>query len=352
MEPLNIRIAKAINKDDLKGYSPGLFHGYTGIAVFYYHIAKLTGNSGYQKIADDLVDRVFSDLNLMAPPDFEKGLAGIGWGIEYLVQNNFAEGDTDEILEEVDNKVFKLLNEETLNTFELTNGLTGYLFYLISRLKNKTPDNSLAKQINRELLILVINKLYELVTPQFPFIVKDFFFDLFWRFPVVLFALVEAYKLNIYNQKIICMIKQWVPNFEAYIPALQINRIYMATVLKQIHAQIPEQRLEKQIKLLLFSTDFKAIKNEIDPDLNSVRYGLPGFMIVFDQAVRSFPPDFPYYSDLLETYKVLKKELTNLFETFRVEDFKSKQTMYGLSEGIAGLGLINILMPELTEDNN
>ena len=75
-------------------------------------------------------------------------------------------------------------------------------------------------------------------------------------------------------------------------------------------------------------------------------------MFVFDQAVRSFPPDFPYYSDLLETYKTLKTELANLFESFRTEDFKSKQTMYGLSEGISGLGLLNILLPELPEDDN
>ena len=352
MEPLNIRIATAINRDDLKEYCPGLFHGYTGISVFFYHLAKVTGNSGYQKIADDLVDGIFSDLNLMAPLDFEKGLAGIGWGIEYLVQNHFAEGNTDEILEEVDNKIFKLLNEETFTSFELTNGLSGYLFYLINRLKNKEPYDSMAKQINRELFILAVNKLYDLVTPQFPVIVKDFYFDLFWRFPVMLFALIEAYNLNIYNQKIICMIKQWLPNFEAYIPSLQINRLYMATVLKHIHSQIPEHRLEKQIKLLLFSTDFKALKSEIDPDLKSVRFGLPGFMIILDQAAKSFSADFPYYSDLLETRNVLKKELSSLFGSFSTIDFKSKQTMYGLSEGIAGLGLINILIPELTADDN
>ena len=352
MDPLNVRIARTINPDELKESNPGLFHGFIGISGFYYRLARLTGDSVYLKIADDLIDRVFSDLNMLAPPDFEKGLAGIGWGIEYLVQNNFAEGNTDEILKEVDNKIFKLLNEETINSFELTNGLTGYLFFLINRLKNKTPYDSLAKQINRELLILVVNKLYDLVTPQFPLIVKDFYFDLFWRFPVMLFALVEAYKLNIYNQKIICMIKQWLPNFEAYIPSLQINRLYLATILKQIHSQIPEQRLEKQINLLLFSTDFKALINEIDPELKSVRFGLPGFMIVLNQAVKSFPPDFPNYFDLFNTYKGLKKELANLLESFRVEDFKSKQTMYGLSEGIAGLGLLNILLPELTEDHN
>ena len=350
MDPLR-KIAKSINPKELKEYNPGLFNGCTGIFIFYYHLSKLSGNSGYQKIADTLIGRIFSDLNLMTPPDFENGLAGIGWGIEYLVQNNFAVGNTDEILEDVDNKIFKLLNEETINSFELTNGLTGYIFFLISRLKNKAPYDSLTKQINRELLIHIINKLYDLVTPQFPVIVKDFYFDLFWRFPVMLFALEEAYKLNIYNQKIICMIKQWLPNFEAYIPSLNINRLYLATVLMKIYTQIPEPRIEKQAKLLLFSTNFKALINEIDPELKSVRHGLPGFMIVFNQAIKSFPADFQYYSELIKTYNVLREELASLFKSFSVYDFKSKQTKYGLSEGIAGLGLLTILLPELTTDD-
>ena len=351
MDPIYIKIADAINQDDLKEDNPGLFHGCTGIAIFYYHLARLTGNYGYEKIADNLVDKAFRNLNSLAPVDFEKGLTGIGWGMEYLVQNGFAEGNTDDILEEVDNKVFKLLNEETINSFELTNGLSGYLLYLISRLKNRTSPDSMPQQINRELFIMAINKLYELVTPQFQFIVRDFFFDLFWRFPVMLFALSEAFNLNIYNQKIICMIRQWLPNFEAYIPSLHINRLYLATVLRRIHIQIPESRLERQIRLLLYSTEFKALLSEIDIELKSVRYGLPGFMIVLDQAARLIPAGYPNYNELIESLKVLRNDFVKSINSFNPEDFKPKQVMYGLSEGITGLALMAILLSELTHED-
>jgi len=347
MDPLIIRIANIIDPVRLNNPDSGLFNGSMGLSLFYYHLSRFTGNSNYEKAAEELTDMVFSNLNILTPVDFEKGLAGIGWAIEYLVQNKFADGDTDEILDEADNKIFRLLNEETINSFELTNGLTGYLVYLLFRIQNPAQDNSVAKQFNRELLILCINRLYEIVTPHFPLLVKDFIFDLFWSFPLMLYALTRVFQFDIYNHKIICMIRQWIPNFEAYIPSMNVNRIYFATILKRINELIPDRRLGKQIKLLLFCTDFKELINEIDTDVKSVRFGLPGLMIILDKAVRSFNTDFPNYSELSNTHKFLKNELGKLFGSVNMEDFKSEQTKYGLSEGIAGLGLVSILIPQL-----
>jgi hypothetical protein len=201
------------------------------------------------------------------------------------------------------------------------------------------------KQFNRELLILCINRLYEIVAPHFPLLVKDFVFDLFWRFPVMLWALTEAFRLNVYNQKIICMIRQWIPGFEAYIPSMNINRLYLATILNRVNLLIPDRRLEKQIKLLLFSTGFKELINEVDPEIKSVRFGLPGIMIILAQAKKSFNKEIPEYSGLTATYKFLRKELCKLLDSFNVEDLKSKQPDYGLSEGIPGLILAGILFP-------
>jgi lantibiotic modifying enzyme len=150
MDPLYIRLVRELDNNGLKDCNHGLLHGLTGITIFYYHLAKVTGIPDYEERADDLIGKVFSDLSLSVPADFENGLAGIGWGIEYLVRKGFAEGNTDEILEEADNKIFRILNEETLNSFDLTNGLTGYLIYLIYRLKNNKDLNSDAFKINCE----------------------------------------------------------------------------------------------------------------------------------------------------------------------------------------------------------
>jgi hypothetical protein len=347
MNLVPVKVARLIQQNGLKGNNQSLMHGNTGICIFFNHLAQKTGNPEYQKTADDLISEVFTNLTSLSPPDFENGLAGIGWGIEYLVQNNFAEGDTDEILGEIDNNIFRILNEESITSFEMTNGLTGYLFYLISRLKNKTLPFSTPQQINRDLLILTINRIYELATAQFPHIVKEINFDLLWRFPVMLLGLSEAFRLSIYNEKINCIIKQWIPNLEAYIPSMHINRLYLAVALMQIYSQIPYPRLEKQIRILLFGTDFNKLKTEINPDQLNIRFGWPGFIILLHQALKLIPPDYPNYSELKSTFKFILKKYKNTLKTTQQSDIVSKSKQLGICEGITGIGLFSLFMTDL-----
>lgn len=163
----------------------------------------------------------------------------------------------------------------------------------------------------------------------------------------MLYAIAEAFKLNIYNRKIISMIMQWIPNFEAYLPSMNINRVCLATILNKINEVIPDQRIEKQIRLLLYCTDFKALINEFDPEIKSVRFGLPGMMIILDQALKSFDSSYPGHSALTDSFEILRKELRGLYDSLKMDDFKSKQTKHGLSDGIAGLGLLRILFPQI-----
>lgn len=335
--PLTIQVAQHIKQNGLTGTSHGLMHGNTGLCILFYQLARNANNPEFEQLADDLLDKVFANLSTLSSSDFENGLAGIGWGIEYLVQNGFAEGDTDDILEEVDNKVFKSLNEESLNSFELGNGLTGYLYYLVIRLKKPTNPNSMAQRINRELLILTINKLDEVVTNQFASITKEMCFDLFWRFPVMLYGLVQAFELNIYSEKIRCMINQWMMNLETYLPSMHINRLYMATVLMEVNKRIPNKRLEKQIQILLFATDFDVLETEVDPGAFNIRYGWPGVVWLLQQASEIIPVIYPNHKKIeFSRLEIITKYKPGL-ENFQINTSTPKQ--FGLSEGLAGIVL-------------
>ena len=339
------QIVQLLQQNGLTGTNYGLMYGNAGLCLYFYHLAWNTNSPEYERLADDLLDKVFANLSTSSLADFENGLAGIGWGVEYLVQNGFAEGNTDEILEEVDNKVFKTLNEESITSFELGKGLIGYLFYLISRLKKPTNPNSMAQRINRELLILTINKLDEVVTNQFASITKEMVFDLFWRFPVLLYGLVQVFELNIYSEKIRCMVTQWMMNLEAYLPSMHINRLYMATVLMEVNKRIPNKRLEKQIQILLFSTDFEIIKTEVDPDAVNIRLGWPGMVWLLQQASEIIPSTYPNYKEIESCrLEIITKHKPGL-ENIQVNSSNPKQL--GLSEGIAGIGLMELLWPEI-----
>lgn len=85
----------------------GLFNGKTGIAIYFFHLARSTNNKLYEKYAEELIDEIYDEISLSTPLDFENGLAGIGWGIEYLAENGFIDADTNEVLEEFDDVLIK-----------------------------------------------------------------------------------------------------------------------------------------------------------------------------------------------------------------------------------------------------
>jgi hypothetical protein len=352
MENLPVQIAEIIKQNGLTGINHGLMNGNTGISILFYNLARNTNNPEYERVADNLLEKVFASLSTSVPVDFGNGLAGIGWGIEYLVQNNFAEGNTDEILEEVDNKVFRFLNEETHQSIELDNGLAGIFCYLINRLKNKIAPPSMAQRINRELLFLTINKIDELVTAQFTAIVKEMHFDLLWRFPVILFGLTEAYRLNIYNDKIKSMVRQWLPYFEAYIPSLHINRLFLAVLLLQINKLIPDKRLEKQARILLFATDFEVLETEVDHNMNNIRFGWPGFAWLLSIAMKVLPADWPSHPLIGQTYQSIIKRDKCSVENILPRNPDGSAMQIGLTTGLAGIGLMELLWPGILSSNS
>lgn len=116
----------------------GLFHGRMGIILFFAHYARATQSKHYEDFAGYLLDELYEEIHEDLPVNLENGLCGIGWGIEYLVQQGFMEGDTDEILADIDRKVMEL-DPARMTKLDFRRGLAGIAFYVIARLNaNRT----------------------------------------------------------------------------------------------------------------------------------------------------------------------------------------------------------------------
>ena len=209
----------------------------------------------------------------------------------------------------------------------------------------------MASRINRELLILTINKLDEIVSSQFPSIVKEMNFDLFWRFPVLFYGLLEAFRLDVYNVKIVNMVKQWLPFVEGYIPSMNINRVYMSLVLNQIAVLIPEKRLLKQVQLLMYATDFEKVKTEVDFNEFTLRIGWPGVLLLLKIAMNELPAEYPNHRLIGQTYLEISGS-----QKFKVEKSilglpMDGTAQLGISNGITGIGLAGILWPKFLGEN-
>lgn len=164
------------------------------------------------------------------------------------------------------------------------------------------------------------------------------------------YSLVEAFDLNIYNEKIRCMVNQWIMYLEAYLPSLHINRLYMATVLTLINSCLPNKRIEKQIQILLFATDFDVLKTEFDPQVLNIRFGWPGIVWLLYKASRIIPASYPNHRLINVTRKEITKKYKGTLErAFTTSEANPKQ--FGISEGLVGIGLMDLLWPEILGEN-
>jgi len=110
----------------------GLFYGKMGIALFFYHYSKCIDNVVYSDYAGDLLDDILENLHNRLPDTFESGLTGIAWGIEYLIQNNFVSGNSNEICEEIDARIMQL-DPRRMSPKFIEKELEGFLHYILIR---------------------------------------------------------------------------------------------------------------------------------------------------------------------------------------------------------------------------
>lgn len=102
--------------------------------------AKRTGNEIYSDVADSLLDEIFEGISKDETIDFADGLTGIAWGIEYLIQNNLVDGDSNEVCSEIDRAIaYKFLEDDDDST--IING-EDLLKYTLARIKGSFKQHS------------------------------------------------------------------------------------------------------------------------------------------------------------------------------------------------------------------
>ena len=110
----------------------GLYYGKMGIVLFLYNYSRYVHNDLYERIAGELLDNVLEEVHNYLPYDLANGYCGIGWAIEYLSEQKFIEGNINEILRNLDEKIMerdvRRISDETLSS-----GLEGVFLYVLTR---------------------------------------------------------------------------------------------------------------------------------------------------------------------------------------------------------------------------
>lgn len=129
----NERVLNYVILASASSRNQGLLDGKMGVILFLMNHAKSAANEIYREMAEGMLDEIWTDINESTSIGLASGLCGIGWGIEYLIQNGFADGDANEICEEVDRAV-RLQKMHPGMDLSLDMGLEGILHYVMARI--------------------------------------------------------------------------------------------------------------------------------------------------------------------------------------------------------------------------
>lgn len=321
-------------------------HGKMGIAIYFFNLARETQDVVYSGFAEKLVEEIYQEIDVSTPLDFENGLAGIGWGIEYLVQNGFIEGDTDEALDEIDNQLY--LFKDLFQRTEFSNGLVGLGGYYLKRLQNQSTSNRTeTAALKIQMVLYVINEL-ELQIKSIEianFIHKPQCFKLTWDYTLIISFLLEVYQLDLDSLKVSALLHQLItPLFQkTNLPQLHSHCLFMLLIIAKIkHSNIgvfPDQSLEELRRSIACNIENDQIIKELTPGSAFLLDGSTGIEFIY-LRLWQLTGDAEYRDSALQwkTFSLKLEESDQGYAGFKVAEEDEKKA-FGLLEGLAGIGL-------------
>ena len=121
----------------------GLFTGKMGIILSLVTYSRSTKQKAIEEVADFLMNQVLESMTNISPLSFSNGLTGIGWAIEYLIQNGYMPGCGADICTDIDNKLMSY-DIRRVGDFSLENGIYGWLHYIVAHIQGA---NRCGKQV-------------------------------------------------------------------------------------------------------------------------------------------------------------------------------------------------------------
>ncbi len=131
--------------------SINLMGGKAGVALFFFYYSLMTKEEKYQDVGIEMLSEIFDEINNgFIYHTHAGGLAGIGWTVELLSQNEFLEIDTNETLGDIDPYLHKtMIHDITHDNYDFLHGAVGNGNYFLSRAKNAAVNDYLSELLDK-----------------------------------------------------------------------------------------------------------------------------------------------------------------------------------------------------------
>lgn len=269
--------------------NPWLFTGRMGIALALYVLGREERSDKGTELADKVLSGVLEQLSTMKTMSVDSGLLGIGLAVDFLIAEKYVEGNPDDVLREIDAAVYREVMDSRVDIgLDCCSGLVGYLFYVTARLRHTEMGNSVQHALNCASLRNIVDRLSGVVPSCIPDLPRDLYISVLWKYPLLFIALGMSLDLKIYDAKIVVLLRSWSFYIKAYVPACNVNKLYLAVSLSYLNKRIGLPEIDEQIHLLLQACDFQKMQLEADPRIMDVNEGWFFFVSLLKVAEMQF----------------------------------------------------------------
>ncbi|AXT51766.1 hypothetical protein D1818_13275 [Aquimarina sp. BL5] len=139
----------------------GVLSGISGISLFQFYYARFIEDEQIADIGVAVISETIQRMNDgYSFPSFCTGIAGAGWVLELLNEEEFIDIDNDELLSDLDTYLLESMKSDIKNEyFDFLHGAIGYGYYFFKRYQNTASDS--LKQKYAAYLHLLIEALKE-----------------------------------------------------------------------------------------------------------------------------------------------------------------------------------------------
>jgi len=126
-------INRTIKRNYLDEKDIGLLGGISGVALFQFYYSRYFNQDASSEVLKECFERINNGYNNLT---YCNGIAGFGWLLDHLDQENFIEHLNDDLLKEFDEDIYKfMIYSFDIKLYDFLQGAIGSAFYFLNRFK-------------------------------------------------------------------------------------------------------------------------------------------------------------------------------------------------------------------------
>jgi hypothetical protein len=236
-------------------------------------MSKLLHQPQYESAADSLLDSFYGKAYDILPKGIEYGVAGLGFGLMYLIKKHLAEGDINDVLEEIDIQIFRpltFLKDQTLSdSFRKAE-----LLYYCSVRYGDQMQGEVNEMIFKRLIFSILNSCVSIPDDLTK---EPVSFSLSFRLPFFLYSLGATAAHEPFRYKVKKIAEGITGKVVSLLPVLHSHRLYLLWGMIRLTQIFRLPAWEEHIHLLRSGMDMnRIIDGEIADDNIFFQNGLTG----------------------------------------------------------------------------